>query len=96
MIRNVMVFLLVGLLTLASVGCGSESTPLPKNEPVSQSKIDSNVSLKEKLDLVGEAVQEGQSASPLQASSSATQPEEKPVPKESAGVVQIQEILLPV
>jgi hypothetical protein len=94
MIRNVMVFLLVGLLTLAWVGCGSESTPLPKNEPVSKSKIDSNVSLKEKQDLDGEAVQEGQGPSPLQASSSPTQPEEKPVPKESPGVGQIQEILM--
>jgi len=89
-----MVFLLVGLLTLAWVGCGSESTPLLKNEPVSKSKIDSNVSLKEKQDLDGEAVQEGQGPSPLQASPSPTQPEEKPVPKESAGVVQIQEILM--
>ena len=92
-----MVFLSVGLLTLASVGCGSESTPLPKNEPVSHSKIDSNLSLVEKKDLEGEPVQEGQfdspSPSPSQVSSSATQPEKKPVPKESAGVGQIQEIL---
>ena len=94
MIRNVLVFLSVGFLTLAWVGCGSESMPLPENEPVSKSKIDSNVSLKEKDDLDGEAVHEGQGSSSLQASSSPTQPEKKPVPKESAGVGQIQEILM--
>ena len=88
-----MVFLIVGFPTLAWVSCGSESTPLPKNEPVSKSKIDSNVSLKEKEDGDGEAVHEGQGSSSLQASSSPSQPEEKPVSKESAGVGQIQEIL---
>ncbi len=88
-----MVFLSVGFLTLAWVGCGSESTPLPENEPVSKSKIDSNVSLKEKQDFDGEPVQEGQVASPSLVSSSAAQPEKKSVPEESAGVGQIQEIL---
>ena len=84
-----MVFLLIGVLTLATAGCGNESIPPEKNESVTQTRKDSNAPTKEKEDLEGKVAQEGQALPP-----SPKQPEEKADPTESPGVGQVQEILM--
>ena len=89
MILNLMVFLLIGVLTLATAGCGTESIPPEKNESVKQTRKDSNAPTNEKEDLEGKVAQEGQELPP-----SPKQPEEKADPTESPGVGQVQEILM--
>ncbi len=89
MILNLMVFLLIGVLTLVTAGCGSESIPPEKNESVKQTRKDSNAPTNEKEDLEGKVAQEGQALPP-----SLKQPEEKADPTESPGVGQVQEILM--
>ena len=84
-----MVFLLIGVLTLVTAGCGSESIPPEKNESVKQTRKDSNAPTNEKEDLEGKVAQEGQELPP-----SPKQPEEKADPTESPGVGQVQEILM--
>ena len=84
-----MVFLLIGVLTLVTAGCGSESIPPEKNESVKQTMKDSNAPTNEKEDLEGKVAQEGQELPP-----SPKQPEEKADPTESPGVGQVQEILM--
>lgn len=89
MILSLMVFLLIGVLTLVTAGCGSESIPPEKNESVKQTRKDSNAPTNEKEDLEGKVEQEGQELPP-----SPKQLEEKADPTESPGVGQVQEILM--
>ena len=84
-----MVFLLIGVQTLVTAGCGSESIPPEKNESVKQTRKDSNAPTNEKEDLEGKVAQEGQELPP-----SPKQPEEKADSTESPGVGQVQEILM--